>query len=116
MIRQLALSLAVVLASCASPKMASQISQYSAAISVLDTQTRVCAIKKRSRLFFDRNEDSEHLEILEYGPVPPDRKGRICVLVEVTYIGRDTGTVICMDAVSDYGIRITSVVSTGIAH
>lgn len=113
MIRQLALSLAVVLASCASSKIGSETTLYSSAVSVLDTQTRICAIKKRSRLFFDQDEDSQHLEILDYGPVSPDRKGHICVVGEVTYIGCDTGTVICMDAVSDYGIRIASVAPTG---
>jgi len=82
---------------------------YSEAVNTLNDQKHICAFKKRSRLFFDRSEDSKHLEILDYGPFQAEKEGHICVYGKVKYIGCDTGTVICMDAISDYGISIESI-------
>jgi len=53
------------------------------------------------------------LSIKERGPVDPFYRGRLCVEGSISFMGCETGPVICTDAAFDYAITITRRLDTG---
>jgi hypothetical protein len=51
------------------------------------------------------------LSILLRGPLDPFHRGRICVEGVISYLGCESGRIVCMDAAFDYAIAVRRVLS-----